>query len=364
MNQVKVLFILNDLGGGGAEKVFVHLANGFKSNGLAVEILLAENKGVFFNLVSSEIPIHILGTKSFFGLIKKLPAFFKDKSYTHVFVASDYISAATIISNTILRQKFITVVTLHYYLPYQLAVLPRANRIWLQFLNKYVISKAQKLVSVSNGVGEGFKKVVQTNDLHVQTIYNPVVEPTLFNLAKEDIDDCYKKMNYIITIGRLGEQKNQKRLLYSFKSVLQQRPDLHLLILGAGSKEAELKETCKMLSIQKNVHFLGFQSNPFKYLLHAKLFVLSSDYEGLGNVIIEALAFGINVVSTDCLSGPREILDDEKYGWLAEMNHPDDLAAKIILALDNLKPDWFLKERSKLFEKDLIVEEYMTLIEL
>lgn len=364
MNQVKVLFILNDLGGGGAEKVFIHLANGFKSNGLEVEILLAENKGVFFNLVSSEIPLHILGTKSFFGLIKKLPAFLKGKSYTHVFVAFDYISAATVISNMILRQKFITVATLHYYLPYQLAVLPRANRIWLQFLNKYIITKAQKLVSVSNGVGEGFKKVVQDNDLYVQTIYNPVVEPTLFNLAKEDIDDCYKKMNYIITIGRLDEQKNQKRLLYSFRSVLQKRPDLHLLILGAGSKEAELKETSKMLSIQKNVHFLGFQSNPYKYLLHAKLFVLSSDYEGLGNVIIEALALGINVVSTDCLSGPREILDDEKYGWLAKMNHPDDLAAKIILALDNLKPGGFLKERSKLFEKDLIVEKYMTLLKL
>ena len=362
MNQVKVLFILNDLGGGGAEKVFVHIANGFKSNGLAVEILLAENKGVFFDLVSSEIPIHILGTKSFFGLLRKLPAFFKGKNYTHVFVAFDYISAATIISNKKLKDRFITVATLHYYLPHQLSVLPSANRTWLQFLNKYFISKAEKLVCVSNGVGEGFKKVVQNNDLQIQTIYNPVVEPILFSLAKEEIDDSYKKMNYIITIGRLDEQKNQKRLLYAFKSVLQQRPDLHLLILGAGSKEVELKEICKMLSIQKNVHFLGFQSNPFKYLLHAKLFVLSSDYEGLGNVIIEALALGINVVSTGCLSGPREILDDEKYGWLAEMNHPDDLAAKIILALDNLKPDWFLKERSKLFEKDLIVEEYMTLL--
>ena len=362
MNQIKVLFILNDLGGGGAEKVFVHIANGFRSNGLAVEILLAENKGVFFNLVSPEIPIHILGTKTFLGLVKKLPAFFERKHFTHVFVAFDYISAATIISNRILKDKFITVATLHYYLPYQLSILPIANRIWLQFLNKHIISKAQKLVCVSNGVGEGFKKIVQNNNLQIKTIYNPVVEPVLLSLAKEDIDDCYKQMNYIITIGTLNEQKNQKRLLYSFKSVLHQRPDLHLLILGAGSKEAELKETCKILSIQKNIHFLGFQLNPFKFLSQAKLFVLSSDYEGLGNVIIEALALGINVVSTDCLSGPREILEDGKYGWLAEMNHPDDLAAKVILALDNPKPSSFLVERSKRFEKDLILEEYLNLV--
>ena len=362
MNKTKVLFILNDLGGGGAEKVFVHIANGFESKGLATEMLLAENRGVYFDIVSPTIPLHILGAKSFLDILRKLPTFLKGKNYTHVFTAFDYISAATIITNKRLKQKLVTIATLHYNLPYQLSILPRVNRVWLKYLNKYIIANADKLVCVSNGVGEGFKQVVGIKDLLIKTIYNPVVESSLYKQANEDIEDNYKRIEYLITIGRLNKQKNQKNLLQAFQLVLQKNPNLHLLILGAGPKEFELKDICNGLAIRENVHFLGFQPNPFKYLARAKLFVLSSDYEGLGNVIIEALALGINVVSTDCPSGPREILNNEKYGWLSEMKNPDDLAAKINWALEHPKPPSFLKERSKFFEKDLIVKEYLNIL--
>lgn len=362
MNK-KILFILNDLRGGGAEKVFVNIANGFKSHGLIVEMLLAENEGVYFDILSPDIPVHILGTKSLLGFMKKLPTFFMEKDYTHVFTAFDYISAATIITNKRLLYKFTSIATLHYHLPYQLSILPRANRIWLQMLNKYIIAKADKLVSVSNGVGKGFKEVVKSHNLQIKTIYNPVVEPNIYKLAEEEIEDAYKNMDYLITIGRLSGQKNQKNLLYAFRSVLRKKPTLHLLILGVGNKEVELRNICKELLMEENVHFMGFQTNPFKYLSRAKLFILSSDFEGLGNVIIEALALGINVVSTDCPSGPSEILDDEKYGWLAEVNIPEDLASKICMALENLKPASLLQKRSKLFEKDRIVNEYLELID-
>ena len=230
-------------------------------------------------------------------------------------------------------------------------------------LNKYIIAKADKLVSVSNGVGKGFKDVVKSHNLQIKTIYNPVVEPNIYKLAEEEIEDAYKNMDYLITIGRLSGQKNQKNLLYAFRSVLQKKPTLHLLILGVGNKEVKLRNICKELLMEENVHFMGFQTNPFKYLSRAKLFILSSDFEGLGNVIIEALALGINVVSTDCPSGPSEILDDEKYGWLAEVNIPEDLASKICMALENLKPASLLQKRSKLFEKDRIVNEYLELID-
>lgn len=363
MKKTKILFILNDLGGGGAEKVFIHIANGFKSQGVEVEMLLAENQGVYFDLVDPAIPLHILGAKSFLGVLRKLPSFLKRRKYTHVFTAFDYISAATIITNRRLKHKFITITTLHYNLPYQLSILPWANRIWLQYLNKYIIAKADKLVCVSNGVGQGFKEVAQKSDLQIQTIYNPVVESALFDFAKEEIENDYGSMDYLITIGRLNDQKNQKSLLYAFQLVLQQKPKLHLLILGAGPKEIDLKNTCRDLAIQHNVHFLGFQSNPFKYLVRAKLFVLSSDYEGLGNVIIEALALGINVVSTDCPSGPSEILVNNKYGWLSEMKNPVDLAKKINMALEHPKLPSFLQERSKLFETNRIVMQYLTLLD-
>ena len=124
MRNKTVLFILQNLEGGGAEKVFVHIANGFASNGIDVEILLGENTGDYFNFLDSRIKISILNARTFVDYNYKLSSFFRRKCYTFVFTASDYISAASVIAKFIIGADFEIIVTLHYYLPYQLSILP------------------------------------------------------------------------------------------------------------------------------------------------------------------------------------------------------------------------------------------------
>lgn len=362
MSHKSVLFILNSLAGGGAEKVIVNIANGFKEAGIEVTMLLARKEGVYFDILHPQIEVSIIGTSSFLGLLKRLPAFLKSKQYTHVFTASDYISAATVLSKKRVRGDFKIIATLHYHLLYELSSLPLANKLWLGFINKYITSKADKIVGVSKGVAEGFMKNAQNNRLPISTIYNPVVDASTAILANKEIEDTFLNLPYIITVGRLAAQKNQKILLDAFSFISAKCPDMHLLVLGAGDKEADLKKQSHTLKLNEKIHFLGFQANPFKYVQRAKLFVLTSDCEGLGNVIIEALALGVNVVSTDCPSGPREILDGNTYGWLSKVNDAEDLAEKIELALRNPKDETFLKQRSLIFRNDTSVRQYLQLL--
>ncbi len=361
MKNKSVLFIIEDLCEGGAEKVFVHIANGFSKNGYDVEILLGKNQGDFFNLLNPEIKISILNAWTFFDLNYKLPFFFRKNFYTYVFTASDYISAATIIAKFITKSQFQTIVTLHYDLPFQLSILPFLNRKWLAWINSAILTKASKIVAVSDGVNKGFRKVTKKTGQYPITIYNPVIDPTIYELGDEAIDDKFTDRPFIITVGRLCEQKNQLLLLESFKKISGKFTSFNLLILGTGPREEELKKFVSENKIASKVHFLGFQQNPFRYIKKAKLFVLSSHYEGLGNVIIEALGLGINVVSTDCPSGPGEILQQGKFGWLSKINDIDDLALKMEVALLNPKPSSLLQGRATDFLVHNIVDEYLNI---
>jgi glycosyltransferase involved in cell wall biosynthesis len=121
--------------------------------------------------------------------------------------------------------------------------------------------------------------------------------------------------------------------LHAFALVQNEMPALSLLILGEGSLKEELLQLTCSLGINKKVHFLGFKDNPYSYLKNAKCFVLSSLYEGLPTVIIEALSLGINVVSTNCPSGPYELLEEGKIGWLSEINNKEQLAFNIVQAI-------------------------------
>lgn len=363
MENKSVLFILQNLEGGGAEKVFVHIANGFSLNGFDVEILLGENSGDYFHLLDPLVKISILNAKTFVDYIYKLPSFFRRNTYSYVFTASDYISAATIIAKFILKSDFQSIVTLHYHLPYELSVLPTLNRKWLTWINRNILIKASKIIAVSNGVNEGFRKVTKKSGKYPITIFNPVIDHTMYKFAEEAIDNGFTIHPFIITVGALIEQKNQLLLLQAFKKFSDNFANVDLVILGAGPKEEELKEFVVNNNLASKVHFLGFQKNPFKFIKKASLFVLSSDCEGLGNVIIEALGLGINVVSTDCPSGPREILEDEKYGWLAKVNDSDDLVLKIEQALNNPKPSLLLQGRANDFLISNIVSEYLHLLE-
>jgi len=186
------------------------------------------------------------------------------------------------------------------------------------FLIKSLFNKSDLIISNSLGVDEDLKKIM---DIRTQTkvINNPL---DLDFIEKEklicrDIKFKFdKNIRYVISLGRLIPLKRNKDLIDAFYELQKQDETIKLIFLGDGSMREELQSYCKSLNILNKVDFLGDVTNPFYYLAKSDLFVLNSQTEGFPNVLIEAMASGIPVISSDCKSGPREILKGGKYGYL------------------------------------------------
>ena len=364
MNKHKILFILHDLGGGGAEKVFINIANGFIKKGISVEVLVGRVNVKYPSLLDKKVPITVTGCKNLIDNLWKLPGYIKGKDYTHIFTASDTYSIASIILKNILNLKYKTIATLHYDLPHQISILPRLNQIYMTLTNKYFIANADKIVAVSNGVGLGFEAVVKKNLDNLITIYNPVFDEDIFNSSSEGVDEkLFNNNKTLISIGKLANNpKNQELLIKAFYILCKTENNLQLIFLGEGEDKNKFIELTKELGIAEKVFFLGFKTNPYKYIVKSNLLVSSSNTEGFGNVLVEALALGVNVVSTDCPSGPREILENGKYGFLSPVNDPIKLAETIEKALKWPIDSNILKSYAQTFSSGNIIEKYLKVL--
>ncbi len=226
------------------------------------------------------------------------------------------------------------------------------------FLVRNFFNRAFTIVAVSKESAEDLIKNFGIKPQKIRVIYNLLDTSKIQKLALEPLEreyeDIFKKPVFI-NMGQLGIQKNHRQLIESFKAIKKEIPESKLVILGQGALENDLKTLSQKMGISDDVHFLGWQKNPFKFLANSKVFVLSSLWEGLPYVLIEAMACGLPIVSFDCKSGPREILagrmgdgktrpiEFSEYGILVESGKTKKLAEAAV----SLFKDTALYERMK-----------------
>ncbi|NOH16236.1 glycosyltransferase [Clostridium cochlearium] len=182
---------------------------------------------------------------------------------------------------------------------------------------KYLYGKADKVIVVSKEIKRDLIYNYGLDERDIKVIYNSYPIEEIEKLSQNEIEDEYKIIfnnPVIITAGRLNKQKGQWNLIRAFSKVKDSIPNAKLVILGKGELEKDLKKLAMDFNMDDDVHFLGFQQNPFKYISKSKIFVLSSFHEGFPNAMAEAMACGVPIISTDCLSGPREILAPDEFG--------------------------------------------------
>lgn len=192
--------------------------------------------------------------------------------------------------------------------------LSSSSNIIYKVLVKLFFNRASQIVCVSRASAEDLVKNFGIKENKIRVIYNPLNLEKIQELSAEPLESKYQEIfgkPVVINMGRMSKQKSQWYLIRAFREVKNIIKEAQLVILGDGELQPELKKMVKDLGIENDVHFLGWQTNPFKFLARSKVFVLSSLWEGLPYVVLEAMACGLPIVSADCKSGPREILAPE-----------------------------------------------------
>ncbi len=233
-------------------------------------------------------------------------------------------------------------------------------------LFRHTLRLADAIVSVSGGAGDDLSRVAGIPRERIATIYNPVVFPDLPTLAKAPLHHPWCLPGFppvILGAGRLVDQKDFSTLIRAFARVRRRRP-ARLVILGEGEERARLEALAAALGVAEDVALPGFVSNIFAWMSRARVFALSSKWEALPNVLIEALACGCPVVSTDCPAGPSEILSAGEFGALVPVGDDAALAMAIAAALDGPPPKERLIERGAWFTAERAAEQYVRLMSL
>jgi N-acetylgalactosamine-N,N'-diacetylbacillosaminyl-diphospho-undecaprenol 4-alpha-N-acetylgalactosaminyltransferase len=345
---MKILFLINEFGTGGAERVVSYLLKYLPEFDPKIKLylyLLEDEEKTY--LIPPNVEI-ITGSKnpgSNFVKFLKLPLLaihlkeFSKKNKIDIVISllnrANYVNVLSRYFGS--RHKCILSERNTASLIYDVnRMMGKINRLLIRHL--YPIS--DRIIAISEGVKKDLEQNFNISPKKIEVIYNPldiegVIKKSTEKIKHEWLDNKLHKT--IITVGRLDIQKNQALLIRAFKHVNEKLPETRLLILGEGHERDNLNILIKNLEIDSKVQMLGLQKNPFSFLSRADLFVLSSDFEGFGNVIIEAMACGCPVISTDCQSGPSEIITDEKNGILVTVGDADLLSKTILSLLQNSK---------------------------
>lgn len=366
--KITVAFFLPSLEPGGTERNVVHLVNTINKEKYAVSLVLGMAHGDFMQEINSDIPVVSLGVSHSITTFFSLITYFK-KNQPDIFVSAfpriNIICISAKIFSGVKTKIIISEHSIFSMLPVIAKTFWRRlfARFFMPWLGRLMYPKADAIICVSQGVTDDLSNIVKDVN-KIKVIYNPVIDENIYQLAKEPLDHPWFSDNnipVIIAVGRLVACKDYPTLFKAFGQVLKEQPS-RLVILGKGPEKEKLVNLVDQMGIAQHVIFLGFRPNPYKYMKRGSVFALSSLQEGFGNAIIEAMACGVPVVSTDCPTGPGEIIEHMKNGILVPVGKPQQMAQAILTVLENPALAQKLsvegEKRAKFFSVEKSVKEY------
>jgi glycosyltransferase involved in cell wall biosynthesis len=358
----RLAFFLPGLYDGGAERIMLNLADGVASRGYPVDLVLARAEGPFMEEVPDSVRLIDLKASRVLTSTPALAHYLRQERpiallsilYANIVALWARCFAGIPVRVILGEHNTLSSVSkgeddprMHFF--------PR--------LAKWFYPWADGIIAVSGGVADDLAQLIKIPRERIQVIYNPIVTPELFDKSKALLVHPWFKSGeppVLLAVGRLTVQKAFDVLIRAFAQVRKDHR-VRLLILGEGEERTALEAMIREYDMEEDICMPGFILNPYPYMAHAAAFVLSSRWEGLPTVLVEAMALGAPIISTDCPSGPREILLDGKYGQLVPVNDPFTLAAAIVKSLqtNELRPP---QESWKAFELECVVDQYIHIL--
>lgn len=333
---MKIAIFISSLAGGGAEKVAVILANEIARLGHQLHLVVGTNLPEKFESEVSQ-DVHLVKLEAS-RLINSVPKFANFIKVTQPEVVLAIMDIASIIAkfSIILSGQHKTRLYVREAISNEFKQdnPKETGSAFVKLLAAWTYNNANGIVSPSSdlALSIAIKFPRQKNIRHIN---NPVVTRSFAQQVNENsfISPWEKDAKIILSVGRLSEQKDFLTLLEAFRR-LREKADYKLMILGEGPERSSLMNFISANELDAHCHLPGFISNPLPYMKHADLFVLASRYEGLPNALIQALACGATIVSTDCPTGPAEILENGKIGRLVPVGDPESLSIAMEQSLD------------------------------
>lgn len=361
---MKLLSILMpDLHGGGAERVAVNLANALAARGYRVDMVLLRSRGELLETLSPQVRVMSLNALRVRQALWPLVRYLRD-TRPDAFLANMWpLTVMAVIARRLANVRTRVVVTEHTTWS-QSELLSRPTVGWqVRTSMHHVFPRADAIVAVSQGAADDLAHFARLDRDSIQVVYNAVVgpQPTMPLAEQEPANWWHGTHKKVLAVGTLKPIKGYDTLLDAFAR-LRQRTEARLLILGEGGERTRLEAQVKRLDLQGQVFLPGFVNDPRPYFQRADLHVLSSKGEGLPTVVIEALAEGTPVVSTDCHSGPREILADGRFGRLVPVGDAEALATAMLKSLVETHNQETLIARAKDFSIEKAVDTYVSLL--
>ncbi len=398
--RISLLLVIDALYGGGAERVFSNLAENLDQKAVKPICLFYTPRHLYLpspGIKTYTLTNHDNAKRS--NRITKIAQIIDYEKVDIVISFLKHVNVETVIARGISRRKpklvltehttpsispqtYQTVGNLKYCLPPSMYGIienaafkkyPRINphqnnNKQLADMIKILYPSADMVCAVSGGVKDDLQKNFAIEPQQIQVIYNGVDIEKVSRLAKEKIPPLrwfHKKTPWVINVAALRMQKGQEYLLQMLE-ILKPNTDCRLAIFGTGERKTELKNLAYEMDIQDNVKFFGFHRNPFKFMAHANIFILSSLCEGCPNTLLEAMCCGTPILSTNCPSGPAEIIKDGYSGLLVPVKDPVSMAnACLRLLNDKQLSSWLCANAKKevhKFSLNKMLEGYTRLI--
>ncbi|WP_287718872.1 glycosyltransferase [Nitrosomonas sp.] len=391
-----IAIYLPSLRGGGAERAMATLANGFADRGLKVDLVLAQAEGPYLSEVSPGVRVVNLQSGRVLPSLPGLVRYLRRERPQAVLSALNHANVIAVVARMLAGVPVRLVVSERNNVSLSGSSSKNLRSRVVPHMMRWAYRKADGVTAVSGGVADDLANAINLPRDRISVIFNPVVTPELIvsggvaddlanaiNLPRDRISVIFNpvvtpelieksrmplehpwlgegKPPVILGVGRLTPQKDFSTLIHAFAQVRTVR-DCRLVILGEGELRAELEQLVASLGVQDSVQLPGFADNPFAWMSRVRLFVLSSRWEGLPNVLIQAMACGAAVVSTNCPSGPDEILEGGKWGRLVPVGDVEALAEALSENLQVLDVVNSI-ERAMFFNVENAINAYLRLL--
>jgi len=359
----RVAIFTADMGGGGAERAMLKLAGGVARRGYPVDLVLSRAGGDYLPEVPETVRVVDLDAGRVLTSLPGLVRYLRRERPSVMLTSLNHVNIVGLWARRLSGVRTRLVVneqnTLSQDAPNSAR---RRHRLLPRFVRRFY-PWADGIVAVSKGAADDLARTARLPAGSVRVVHNPIVTPELREMAAAPLDHPWfgpGEPPVALAVGRLAPQKDFGTLLRAFARVLERRP-ARLLILGEGPERPSLEALVAELGLEGSVDLAGRVLNPYPYMRRAGVFVLSSRWEGLPSVLIEALYCGVPIVATDCPSGPVEILEGGEHGRLVPVGDPEALAEGIAAALDGHVPrpapaSW------EPYEQETVVERYLDVL--